>query len=99
MVCYLGSSEISKLVIAETGDHNVLRLDVSVNDIFGFAEDQCAADIFAQFGYFLWRKHLIFQFIFQRREQFHTDKNIPANAIFMGNCGEIITAYNVGLPF
>ena len=70
-------------------------------DIFRITKHQRRTDIFSDFYNHFLRNNscILFDQCSQWGQQFHTDKNIPSNSIFMRFCFKIIATDNIGLPF
>ena len=91
----LGDAEVTQLEVSVGRNKDVLGLDIPVDDVIFFAQDQSVADIpgNADNGIVgdLLGKHLG-----QRGQQLHLDIDIPTNAVLMLHIAHIITADDVG---
>ena len=97
MVLHPRHAEITKLIVAEFRDQNILRLDIAVNDVSCLTEYQCFADILAEPDDFRLTEHALLRRLLQRCEQLHPDKYLPADPILARYDCKIVAADNVRL--
>ena len=62
-----------------------------------FAQNQRPGDVFSQFDNFFCRKRSLSQYLLQRGQQLHTDKDIASDSICMRDYGKIVTTDDIGL--
>ena len=88
-------TEIPQSEMPEIINHDVLRLDVPVNDVQLFAGFQCAAHIQPQPEHFLFAKSMAVFISHQRRQKIHADEHIPADPVRMRHRLDITASDNI----
>ncbi len=93
----LGDAEVAKLEHSVTADKYVLRLDVAVDYIVLSAQFERRAHVTAEL-YDIFDRHAVFaDIVRQRLQKLHSDINIPAHVVFMGDYHLILTIDDIGM--
>ena len=95
---YFRDTEVTKLEISILRDEDVLRLDIAMEDIPAFTENQCTAEILSEPDGVLLRDG-IFKGFGQRCKEFHLDEDIPPDSVLFRDVVDIITVDDVGVAF
>ena len=96
--CFLGDFRNPKIPQLEdilVGYHNIFRLNIPVDDISLVAGNQRAAHLNAQVADSILAVYAA-QGFFQRKQQFHTDIDIPANSVVMLDIADVIAGHGIG---
>ena len=90
-----GNAEITKLVISVVGNEDILRLDITVDDIILLAELQRLADVDAQADDITPGHGVLVGIGQQRVQQFHPDQDVPAHTVLMADHGMILITHHI----
>ena len=90
-------TKVAQLEIAKARDHDIVRLDVPVNDIPLLTQDQRPADVFSETDHLLLREHFLLHRLWKRRQKLHPDKNAAADPIFTRHDCKVVAAHDVRL--
>ena len=92
----LRHTEITQLIVTGFGHENILRLDIPMDNILIFTQDQGIAQVDAHTDHLLLVIPLA-ELAGQRSQQFHFDEHIPADAVIMLDIAHIVTVDHIGM--
>ena len=91
-----GNTEVTQLEIAGFGHEDILGLDIPVDDVVTLAQFQSLTDVDTQADHILSGHGMGLDIAHHGRQQLHTDENIPAEAVVMGDYVMVLVTDDVG---
>ena len=89
------NTEVAELEFTVLGNENVLRLNVTVNDVVFAAQLQCAAYVNAESDHICTANAVFLGILRKRGEQLHANKHVPADLVRMLDDPMILIADDV----
>ena len=91
-----GNTEVTQLEIAGFGHEDILGLDIPVDDVVTLAQFQSLTDVDTQADHILSGHGMGLDIAHHGSQQLHTDENIPAEAVVMGDYVMVLVTDDVG---
>ena len=94
-----GNAEITKLIISEGIDKNILRFYIPVDDPIIMAINQRITNVRRKLFHLRLAQQIALQMLQKGSQEFHADQHIPPHLILMGDHFVILVGYDIRVPF